>query len=486
VIAPPFPVEVRPLRWPLTAAGFVVALDAMAVVATFPLFQAEFPGVAAADVAWVLNAYTLLFSALLIPAGRWADRVGHRRAFGWGVLGFGVSSVAAAIAPSLGALVVARSLQAVAAAVISPAALALLIRAAPTSGRAVGAWAAAGAAAAALGPGIGSWLAEMTSWRAMFWLNAALAAFILLFGRRSPGLAGVEAASPPADWIGAALLAGGVGFVVAGGGAMAQPGGASAVALTWLTAGGALIVGCLAWSRGRVNATLDLGLFRRRHVRVANLATLVFGAAFGVMFLAFFAFTTRVWGYSQTRAGLVAMVGPAVVIPFAMMSARLAARFGSQALIVGGGLLFAASQTWYALQLTAHPDYLGFWLPGQIASGAAIGLILPSLAAVAVEGLPPESLGVAAATNTAARQLGSVIGVAGGVGVIGGDAAGLHDFGMVYASLAGAGIVVAFLALGLNARTLRPRPGRDFVRAGIGINSVRSPELRASAGSLPP
>jgi MFS family permease len=486
VITPPVAGEVRPLLWPLIAAGFVVALDAMAVVATFPVYQAEFPEGAAAEVAWVLNVYSLLFSALLIPAGRWSDRVGHRRAFWLGVLGFGMSSVAAAMSPSLGALVAARGLQAIAAAVLSPAALALLVRSAPTPGRAVGSWAAAGAAAAALGPGLGSWLAETISWRAMFWLNASLAALILSHGRRSPRMASVEVVAPPADWIGAALLAGGVGAVVAGSGATAQPDGGSATAVAWFAAGAALILGCVAWSRGRANATLDLGLFRRRHVRVANLATFVFGGAFGVMFLVFFIFTTRVWGYSQTRAGLVAMVGPVIVIPFAIISARLATRFGSKALILSGGLLFAASQTWYALGLTASPDYLGFWLPGQLVSGAAIGLIMPSLAAVAVNGLPAELLGTAGATNTATRQLGSVIGVAWGVGVIGGDAAGLHDFRVVYACLAGAGIVVALLAPGLGDRTLDTGVVRDSVRDGTGIKVARSPELRATAGSLPP
>lgn len=442
----------------LSGAGFMVSLDATAVVAAFPALRSYFGTISPGALSWVVNAYTLLFAALLIPAGRWADRSGRRRAFLTGLALFTVSSLACAVAPGVVALILARALQAVGAAMLTPAALALVIEVTPVEKRAatIGLWGAVLALAAAVGPGLGSWLIDAFSWRAIFWINVPIGLAVGWAAWRFTPTSHAAAGAASPDWIGSGLIAGGIGLIVAGGVELEQPGGASRGVFALIVLGLALLVACVAWSWRRPAGTLDLTLFRNRNYTWGNAATLVFGTAFGLMFLTFFLFMTGVWRYSQTRAGLAAMVGPLMVIPFAVLSGRIATRHGHRGLLVTGGLLYAAAQVWYAWRLAPNPAYAAVWLPGQLVTGAAIGLVLPSLAAAAVSGLPPTALAVGNAMNTAVRQLGSVIGVAIGVGLIGRSGVTLESFRTVYVVLAAGGLLTALLVLKIDTRPKAP------------------------------
>jgi EmrB/QacA subfamily drug resistance transporter len=432
----------------VSGAGFMVSLDATAVVAAFPALREHFDAVSSQLLGWILNAYTLLYAALLVPAGAWADRVGRKRAFLIGLGGFTLSSLACAVAPGLTTLIIARAVQAMGAAALTPAALALVLESAPMGKRStvVGVWGAIIALAAAVGPGLGSWLIDAFSWRAIFWINLPLGLVVAWKSMQlsAGGVAGANRARP--DWLGSALLATGFGALVAGSTDHARSGPAI------VATGFVLLAICIAWSWHRPNATLDLSLFRNRNYRFANAATLIFGMAFGQMFLAFFVFMTGVWHFSQTRAGVIAMVGPVVVIPFAILSGRIASRHGHRGLLVTGGLLYAASQTWYAVSVTAIPDYVRLWLPGQLVSGAAIGLVVPSLAAAAVTDLPAASLAVGNAFNAAVRQLGSVFGVAIALSFIGGAQLTIGSFRSVYLLLAATGVITAGLSLRIDTR----------------------------------
>src|SRR5215217_5299216 len=167
----------------VSAAVFMASLDLYVVNVAFPDIQSEFAGSTLADLSWILNGYTIVFAALLVPLGRAADRRGRRRFFIGGLLLFVASSAAAAAAPSLEALVAARVIQAVGAAALMPTSLALLLAAIPLEKRAtaIGIWAATGGIAAAAGPPLGGLLVQ-ASWRWVFLINlpvglaAALAA----------------------------------------------------------------------------------------------------------------------------------------------------------------------------------------------------------------------------------------------------------------------------------------------------------------------
>ena len=157
---------------------------------------------------------------------------------------------------------------------------------------------------------------------------------------------------------------------------------------------------------------VDLGLFRHRTYSAVNAATLSFGIAFAMMFFAFFFYMGNVWHYSQALAGLAIAPGPLMVIPVAIVTGRLAGRFGHRPFLVGGALLYAAAGLWFLLVPGTEPAYLTHWLPGLLLSGASVGLVLPSLSGAAVSQLPAQHYAVGSAVNQATRQIGAVIGVA--------------------------------------------------------------------------
>src|SRR6185295_11386206 len=124
---------------------------------------------------------------------------------------------------------------------------------------------------------------------------------------------------------------------------------------------------------------VDLGLFRHRTYSAVNAATLTFGIAFAMMFFTFFFYMSNVWHYSQALAGLAIAPGPLMVIPVAIITGRLAGRFGHRPFLVGGSLLYAGAGLWFMLVPGVEASYVSHWLPGLFLSGASVGMVLPSL-----------------------------------------------------------------------------------------------------------
>jgi EmrB/QacA subfamily drug resistance transporter len=445
------------LRLPALAAVFMVSLDATVVVAAFPALRGHFAAATPADLSWVLNGYTIVYAALLVPAGRLADRHGARRVFLLGLALFTLASAGCALAGNVFALSAARVVQAVGAALLAPASLALLLATFPGGRRqgAVGLWSAVGAGAAALGPSFGSALIQWASWPMIFLLNVPLGIAALCMTRRAdpqPAAqdgAGTGASAPSGagfDAMGTLLLIVGVGALAGGLVRAGEVGWAAPVTVGTLGAGAAGLAILARWERSRKTPTADDGVFGDPGRLRASVATLVFGAAFGAGFLSFYLFMTGVWGFAQGTAGLAATPGPVVVIALALGSAGLTARFGLRRLLVAGGLLFAASNLWFFLRLGTAADYFGAWLPGQLAGGVAIGLLLPSLTGAALAGLKPARYAEGNAVNSTLRQLGGALGVAVVLALAGKPGAGVADFRAVYALLALAGLVIAALA----------------------------------------
>jgi MFS family permease len=160
------PVRPWPVFWVTCIAVFLVSLDGTLLFAAFGTLRAGFPGVAAADLSWVLNGYSVVFAAMLIPGGGLADRLGRKRVFLAGVALFLAASLACGLAPDIHSLIAARVLQAVGAALLTPASLSLVLDAFPSSKRAivVSLWGAVGALAAATGPGLGSLVVDTLGW----------------------------------------------------------------------------------------------------------------------------------------------------------------------------------------------------------------------------------------------------------------------------------------------------------------------------------
>lgn len=431
--------------WPvfLTAciSAFLVSVDATVLYTAFAALRASFATSTAAELSWVLNAYTVVYAALLVPSGRLADGYGHRRMFVLGTGLFMLASLGCGFAAGIPALVAARVLQAVGAALLTPASLALVLGAFPIQRRAVAVslWGAVGGFAAAIGPSLGSVLVDTLGWRWAFFINVPPALWALHRARRHLVADAVPARRAPLDLAGIVLLVLGVGSLTAG--VLGLESHAPTHLRVWgpVMAGAAVLLAFVPWARRHPAPALDLSLFANRTYTAVNVATVLFAAAFSMMFFGFFFFMTGIWHYSLPMAGLAMTPGPLMVVPVAMLAGRVAARTGHRPMLVLGCVLLACGGWWQGHVPTAEPRYLLHWLPSQLMTGTGVGLALPSLSGAAVASLESARFGVGSAVNQAMRQFGSVLGVAFTVliaGRTGFDLAAFHTLTQHYSVLA--------------------------------------------------
>ncbi len=443
-----------PVFWVASIAVFLVSLDSTLLFAAFGTLRDGFPGVSPANLSWVLNAYTVVFAAMLIPAGGLADRFGRKRLFLSGVAIFLLASVACGLSPNVHALIAARVFQAVGAALLTPASLSLVLDAFPVSQRAmaVSLWGAVGALAAAAGPGLGSILVDTLGWPWAFYLNLPLGLLSLWKGRTLLRESLPAARPRPLDWTGMTLLMVGVAAITL---AIVQLESTdwTRARIAIVAAGGTLaLLTFVAWTRWARAPLVDPALFAHRTYRYVNLATLWFGVAFAMMFFTFFFFTTGVWGYDLPQAGMAITPGPLMVIPTAIIVGRLAGRLGHRPFLVGGSAIYAASALWFLLVPGVEPNYLRDWLPGLLLSGIAVGMVLPSLSGAAVAKLPVAHYAVGSAFNQATRQIGGVLGVAITVLLLGDGRVQLDDFKPLYLIHVGLAVLTGLLCLPVDTR----------------------------------
>jgi EmrB/QacA subfamily drug resistance transporter len=448
------PASPWPVFFTASVAVFLVSIDSTVLFAAFSSLLASFPGHSAADASWVLNAYTVVYAALLVPAGSLADTHGRKRMFMLGVLVFSLASMACGLAPGLPWLVAARVLQAVGAAMLTPASLSLVLSAFPADKRAVAVslWGAVGGLAAALGPSLGSFLVDSMGWRWAFFINLPPALWSMWRATRyiqeSPRAPGKH----HVDWPGLALLILGVSTLTWSVIRSESQGWRSSQIWVGLAVGLIILWGFTRWARHTERPALDLRLFDNPTYRAVNLATLIFGVGFSMMFFGFFFFMTGIWHYTLPQAGLAITPGPLMVIPVAMVSGRIAAKAGHRPLLVGGCVLLALGGLWQSFIPGIEPQYLLHWLPSQIITGIGVGMTLPSLSGAAVASLPPQQFGAGSAVNQAIRQFGSVLGVALTVVLVGHAALTLADFRLLSLTYAGLAVLTGLICLGVQTR----------------------------------
>lgn len=449
---PPSAASPWPVFWVASMAVFLVSMDGTMLFAAFSALQAGFPQATAADLSWVLNAYTVVYAAMLIPSGGLADRHGRKRVFLVGVALFLAASVACGLAVSVEWLVAARVLQAIGAALLTPASLSLVLAAFPTNKRAVAVslWGAVGGLAAAVGPSLGAFVIASLGWQWAFYLNVPLG--ILAIWRGATLLTEVRQPTRgrPLDLVGMGLLIVGIGALALSIVQAESPAWSRHELLGAAGIGLACLVGFVVWARATVAPLVDLGLFRNTTYRYVNLATLSFGIAFAMMFFAFFFYMRSIWHYSLPLAGLAMAPGPLLVVPVAALSGRLASRYGHRPVLVVGCLIYAVSALWFLLVPGTEPAYLTQWLPGMLFSGIGVGMVLPSLSGAAVSHLPLEHYAVGGAVNQAIRQIGSVIGVALTVLLLGSASLQRTDFNVVYLCHMALALMTAVLCLPVN------------------------------------
>jgi EmrB/QacA subfamily drug resistance transporter len=443
-------------RWKVLAvtavAVFMSFLDVTIVNVAFPDIQRDFAEATRADLSWVLNAYNIVFAALLVPAGRIADLVGRRRMFLIGVVAFLATSLLCGLAPSAELLVGARVLQAAAGAILVPTSLALLLPEFPLEKRAtaVAIWGATGAVAAALGPSLGGVLVDAAGWRWVFFLNVPIGLLALVPARRVlRETRNADAVLP--DALGSALMVAGVGALALGIVKGSDWGWGSAAVLGSLGAATLLLPAVVLRSARHRAPVIELGLFRARSFAVANVGMLVFSSAFYALLLANVLFLTQIWGYSILEAGFAVTPGPLMAALTAPIAGRLADRFGQRVVALPGALLFAAGCTLFATGVGAPPSYVSEYLGPTMLTGAGVGFSFAAWGSAAVAELPGTQFATGSAVLACLRQIGAVLGIAVLVAVL--DAAPVHDplsrFTAAWTLMAVAAGAVAALALAL-------------------------------------
>ncbi|MES1161684.1 MAG: MFS transporter, partial [Rhizobacter sp.] len=308
-----------PVFWVASIAVFLVSLDTTMLFAAFRAVRAGFPGTSAADMSWVLNAYTVVYAAMLIPAGGLADTHGRKKVFMLGVTLFLAASAACGLAGSVGWLIAARVAQAIGAGLLTPASLSIVLDAFAHSKRAVAVslWGAVGGLAAAIGPSVGSFVVDSVGWPWAFYLNLPLGALSLWRGAALLKEAKKPESKRRVDGVGMALLIVGVGALALSIVQSESPHWSRTELLVAAATGAIALIGFVGWARVAPAPLVDLRLFKHRTYTFVNLATLAFGTAFSMMFLTFFFYMTSVWHFSLPQAGLAVTPGPLLVMPTA-------------------------------------------------------------------------------------------------------------------------------------------------------------------------
>ncbi len=406
----------------IASLGAAVAfLDATVVNIAFPNIEKSFPTEPITSLSWILNAYNIVFAAFLVAAGRFADLIGRRRMFIFGMALFTVASVLCSVAPSVGVLVAFRVIQALGSACLVPASLALVLNAFPPDRRSYGVTllSAVAAAAAGLGPTLGGLLVSAANWRLVFLVNLPIGVIAVLLARRFLVESRAAGRRRMPDMLGAAIFAVAIAALV-----LAVVRGEDwgwedpriiasfAVAVVL----GAVFVRRCRWHRSPI---VDLKLFRSRTFSASNAATVMLAAGYYGYTLVEVLFLTGVWHYTVLQAGLALIPGPFVAAAASEPSGRLVERIGPRPVLVCGSILWGGAVIWFITQAGSTPAFFSVWLPGVVMLGAGAGAAFPNLSAVAVASAPGDSFATATAMNSVARQVGAALGVAVVVAIIG-------------------------------------------------------------------
>lgn len=399
--------------WTVVLAGlgaFMAALDVVVVSTALPTLQARL-GASLADLEWTINAYSLVFGALMLTGAALGDRFGRRRMYVLGLLIFVAGSAIAALATGTGMLIAARVVQGAGAAALVPLTLTLISDAFPAEkrGAAIGIWGGITGLGVAAGPVVGGGIVQGLSWQWIFWVNVPVG--LAVAGLSRLRLAESRGPRPQLDVAGMALA------------------GTGLFALTWapvrapsigwgspevggsLAAGLVLMAAFLAWERRARYPMLPLAYFRRRGFATANAVIfLQFISVIGSLF-----FITQLFqlgmGYSPLQAGLRILVWMAMPMLVAPIAGAVADRVGNRPFMVAGLVLQAAGLGWLAAVAGPGTGY-GTLVAPLIIAGIGIAMCFPTVANEVTGSVPSSDVGVAAGTNNALNALGGVFGIA--------------------------------------------------------------------------
>jgi EmrB/QacA subfamily drug resistance transporter len=416
-------------------------------------------GPSAADLSWVLNAYAVVFAALLVPFGRLADRYGRKRLFVAGLALFVLASAACAASGDVWSLVGFRTLQAAGAAAMTPTSLSILMGALPPEKRvgAVRLWAATGALAAAFGPTVGGVLTQI-SWHWVFLINIPVGVVLLWLAVTEIREAKPDDDAERPDLAGAVIFAGSVALLALG--LVKSPEWGWGSGRTVISLAGSVVLALLfTWqSRRHISPVIHPELLRVRSFRYANLAMLTFNVAFAAQLLVGILWLQQIWGYSAMRTGFAIAVGPALVPVTAALTHRLLPNMTPARLVAIGSILCAIGNVYLISQMSTHPDYVSAYLPGWALGGIGVGFALPNLMAGGTRDLAADQTATGSGIVSMSRQIGFVIGISILFAIVGTDQGAAAKDGFIQTWWVSAGVLLlaAVTAFGMSARTKEP------------------------------
>jgi len=448
----------------ITSIGlFMVSLDNLVVTTALPVIRTDLDA-SLEDLEWTVNAYTLTFAVLLLTGAALGDRFGRKRMFSIGLVIFTLGSIAAALAPSVDALNVARATQGLGAAIVMPLTLTLLSAAVSPEkrGLALGAWGGIGGLAIAFGPVVGGAVVEGIAWQWIFWLNVPIGIVLVPLAMRR-----LEESHGPAgriDLPGVALASAGLFGIVWGLVRGNGQGWGSVEIVGSIGAGLALVALFVVWEMRAPAPMLPMRFFRSAAFSLANLASfLMFLGMFGSIFLLSQFFQT-VQGYSPLGSGLRILPWTLAPMFIAPVAGALSDRISPKRIIGTGLAMQAVALAWIALVSTPTIGYGSLIIPFIIA-GVGMALFFAPAANVVLSAVRPQEEGQASGATTAIRELGGVFGVAvlaaifshvGGYGSSQSFSDGMNTAVLIGAGFVAIGAIAAFAIPGRGRRQEAP------------------------------
>lgn len=440
--------EQRIVLWIAIIASFVSFLDGTIVNVALPAILNDFGGGISVQ-QWTVDAYLLTLGSLILVAGSVSDTYGRLRVIRWGLVGFGLTSIAVAAAPTAEVLIGARLLQGAAGALLVPSSLALIMTnfRGAAQARAIGTWTGMTAGAMVVGPVIGGLFVDLASWRFAFLINVLpIAVTLWLLTRLTQR--DVRLADAHIDAISAVLCVVGLGGMVYA--LIEEPIYGWAAPQIWASAalGVAAFVAFL-WRQAAVRRPMmPLGLFRARNFAWGNLSTFLVYGALSLNGFVLAVYLQEQAGLSATAAGVASLPITVIMIALSSRVGALAGKVGPRIFMTAGPLVMAVG----ALLMLAVSDHFNYWwqvLPGIVVFGLGLTATVSPLTSAILGAIDTDRSGIASAVNNAVSRIAGLVTIALIGTIVGGtlDLAGFHQAIVVTAALLAVGGVVAWVGI---------------------------------------